>query len=695
MRTGHTNVAGMHYPRHIKHWIDYDLGRREIFASLAECLPEEARLFDSKLVVQAQAGRLDCRAILQETDVQRFIGDFFEESTVQMVKTLCQYPEIQRRFRIPDGLRYQGSKCATHLYDCSEGTEGSGRHRPDRKMPDRVLVLDGPSIQDRVIIYPSEFKNPLHFSSDNVIRYLNPELDIYESILRTSCSRETDQEEHNYAAEEAVAAAVVQTYHYMIDVGCKYGVLATGELCVFLRIDWEDYETLFYQTVDFRTRNSSHVSVGPEGGVSYRDTVLGHYLAFTLMAASCNETPSQDRINEANHELPTWHKEDVVPSSSQTSDNSGGSGSEYIPDGKPSKQDGDDGQRRQGPRRACRDPDQGTLRQGRPDDEDEEQHEPTIASAPSAPGGQSRQTQQGEGGTTQSTSGETGGSTADTTTQVRPYCSHDCLLGLANGGFLDANCPNVAFHRGNCERNLARLSHPIIQTQFLALLLKQLERTLDKGIEPLGLHGACGALFKVTLFQFGYTMVCKGAVEGRIKVMRHEEEVYKRLQTVQGKHVPVCLGAIDLRTVNRGYYYDVGVKLVHLLFLSWAGNDLCEADTRGKEKDQLEARAKLSLRAIHELGVVHKDVRLKNMVVKDESSDVMVIDFERAALLEPPRRPLMDKPIRQSPKSQEQKKQKKQFKQRRGTNPGLFSSEMKLIGDQFSQLHKRGRHVVG
>ncbi|RYC78622.1 hypothetical protein BFJ63_vAg18502 [Fusarium oxysporum f. sp. narcissi] len=54
----------------------------------------------------------------------------------------------------------------------------------------------------------------------------------------------------------------------------------------------------------------------------------------------------------------------------------------------------------------------------------------------------------------------------------------------------------------------------------------------------------------------------------------------------------------------------------------------------------LEDEAIRSLRAMHREGVVHKDVRLANISFNPETSGVMVIDFERALLLNPPRRPL-------------------------------------------------------
>ncbi|XP_044716019.1 kinase [Hirsutella rhossiliensis] len=167
-----------------------------------------------------------------------------------------------------------------------------------------------------------------------------------------------------------------------------------------------------------------------------------------------------------------------------------------------------------------------------------------------------------------------------------------------------------------------------------------LRQTLDAGITKLGKHGARGVLFKVTLLSYGYTFVCKGTVQAFIRDLEHEAAVYKRLEQVQGVNVPVFLGAVDLRPLKRTYYYDHRVYVVHMTFLSWGGDMIDEAKVAGSTRRILEAKALASLRAIHQEGVVHKDVRSANMLINKETDGVMMIDFERAILLEPVRWPL-------------------------------------------------------
>ncbi|EXK76918.1 hypothetical protein FOQG_18355 [Fusarium oxysporum f. sp. raphani 54005] len=65
-----------------------------------------------------------------------------------------------------------------------------------------------------------------------------------------------------------------------------------------------------------------------------------------------------------------------------------------------------------------------------------------------------------------------------------------------------------------------------------------------------------------------------------------------------------------------------------------------EDPNMGDMNRSLEDEAIRSLRAMHRKGVIHKDVRLENMLFNPETNGVMVIDFERALLLKQPRRPL-------------------------------------------------------
>ncbi|CCE29183.1 uncharacterized protein CPUR_02875 [Claviceps purpurea 20.1] len=224
--------------------------------------------------------------------------------------------------------------------------------------------------------------------------------------------------------------------------------------------------------------------------------------------------------------------------------------------------------------------------------------------------------------------------------QPYPYCSQKCLLGLVQGAFLDPKCPNVTLH---CQRGAGEAAHPkrhpVDHAEWLRLLREQFKQSIDLGITYEGVVGAVGAFFKVTLLAYGYTFVSKGTVAGHIKHLEYEARVYERLKPIQGRYVPVFLGAIDLRTMDKDYWIYFETKVVHMMFVSWGGI-LFHVHKAGM--DQLETLHDVpwldegvrALKAVHNEGVLHCDVRWGNVLFNSETKGIMVIDFERAELLD-------------------------------------------------------------
>ena len=119
-------------------------------------------------------------------------------------------------------------------------------------------------------------------------------------------------------------------------------------------------------------------------------------------------------------------------------------------------------------------------------------------------------------------------------------------------------------------------------------------------------------------------MVGKGTVLAFVKDLCHEAEVYRWLKTVQGVHVPICLGSIDL---DKLYYYDARIRIVHLMLLSWAGECLdgskTSASTDGPRWTSDLVRA---VNAIHGAGVLHRDIRMPNLVWNEEKRRIVMVD---------------------------------------------------------------------
>jgi hypothetical protein len=136
-------------------------------------------------------------------------------------------------------------------------------------------------------------------------------------------------------------------------------------------------------------------------------------------------------------------------------------------------------------------------------------------------------------------------------------------------------------------------------------------------------------LFKLTLDSHGYTFVAKGTVEAFVRCLKHEGRVYQHLDEVQGELVPVYLGNISLA---KPYFLDLGVRIVHMLLMSWAGEE-AEKDVMLGMPQDISAETKRAVARLRDCGVEHGDVRSANVLWNAEIGSVMLIDFERSEIL--------------------------------------------------------------
>lgn len=205
----------------------------------------------------------------------------------------------------------------------------------------------------------------------------------------------------------------------------------------------------------------------------------------------------------------------------------------------------------------------------------------------------------------------------------RPYCTHDCLRSLVEGGDLDPRCPNHSFHGPK----------HITKRDFLRAVKQQLliDTGSDASCMPLHPHGARGGLLKICLYAYGYTFVAKGSEKHNRKHLLNERQVYRQLTAVQGIHVPVCLGLLELQDA---YHYS-GARLSHLLLMSWGGRPLA-ASLNTEFQSSFPELAEEAMIAIHRLKVRHNDAEPRNMVFDSNSMTLMFVDFERSTSMSRP-----------------------------------------------------------
>ncbi|KAM0346541.1 hypothetical protein ACHAP4_011691 [Fusarium culmorum] len=640
-----TNPRGKWCPKNLRPWSSFLDQQKLTFGTLYDSFPIESRVFENRNFLAGLGNRISQRPVADEKTLEYFLHNSVEDPVKTIIEQLKLVEDVGRAFQIGDGVVFENHPHA--LSDIAEEvvereTRSTPPRTPDHRRdlnqlrPDQICVYrsDNTPSSRRTMVYISEYKPPHKLTTPHLRVGLRA-MDIHREVVnqRTIPTSVDPVARFRYHAEKLTASAITQTYHYMIESGLGYGLLTTGEAIVFLNIDWDEPETLYYHLAEPGPEVLAH----PNN--IHTCAAVGQYLAFTLMALGPPgerwEIGQEDCL-KAMDNLKTW-AEDFESTLRSIPENERSVSSDYSPGHEPTTYEGVDRSpillRKKIRRTAVCKSAKGPLRR---DDRREPSDDESVSKPPDTPtpsgGNRGQGTRRSQRLVLRSCEGSG--------EQGRQYCTQKCLLGMIRGDVLDPACPNVALHRKSCTS--ARARHPVNHDEWLRLLQNQLKRSLDDGIRPLQEGGARGVLFQVTLLAHGYTFVSKGTVRAFIKDLEHEAAVYERLKPIQGINVPVFLGAVDLRSMNKTYYYEHRVYVVHMTFLSWAGHSI--GTDRGQKVDGLDSffkdKAILSLRAMHRNHVAHKDVRSANMLFCPETRGVMMIDFERSVIRSPPRCPL-------------------------------------------------------
>ncbi|OHE90288.1 hypothetical protein CORC01_14417 [Colletotrichum orchidophilum] len=663
-----TNPRNKLCPTNLRPWPDFLHQQSIVFGTLYDTFPADKRCFESPSFLSGLGSRIAKRKITDEKALEYFLHNSVEDPVRAIMDELKQVEEVKGAFDLGNGIVFENhphvlSDTAAEVVERNlPSTPPSTPHNSkvdlQQLRADQICVYRTDSSNSRSMLYISEYKPPHKLTAPHLRLGLHS-MNIHKEVVnRKTIPTSVDPDARfQYHAERLTAAAITQTYHYMIEGGLEHGLLTTGEAIVFLKIDWREPETLFFHLAE----PSAEVAAHPKH--AHLCTAVAQYLAFSLIALGVpgeRRLHGQEERHRAIGKLKTWREDfettlrSIPDEERQPPDSSPGyepkvyedvDRSPYFLRGK-RRGHARDGRTNEQVRR---DPNESSDEESRRDVPDT----PTPTERRTRGKDLQSQADQGGQGTRRSKrilerrsrDGEDGGGSHF---KRMPYCTQKCLLGLVGGGVLDSACPNKLLHceksandRGHCcSRERADAHHPIDQTEFLRRLREQLKNSLDRGIAPLRRGGARGVLFKVCLRAYGYTFVSKGTVEAFIKDLQHEAAVYERLRTIQGVHVPVFLGSIDLRTINRTYFYDHRVYVVHMTFLSWGGHDLYEIKRVEGGDKHLEAMKTRLLHAIRDQGVQHNDVQDENMLFSEEVERIMMVDFEMAQFVEPHRPPL-------------------------------------------------------
>ncbi|KAH0441700.1 serine threonine protein kinase [Colletotrichum camelliae] len=618
-----TNPTGRVFPRRIVPWDDFATRQEEIWDQLSTSHSFSSRaLFPSPHQLEYVMSLIS--PISSETGLRNFQRDTVENAVQKLIDEAYNNTKLRSNIGLQGTVTFEShtnlgqsddaiseamEKMSIEKDSTGAATSTSRSRKPPRRArgkgnrADQFCIYrtsDGRNVPALAI----EYKAPHKLRCDEVVTGLESEIRPERDVINK------DGEGFAFASRSLVAAVVTQLFSYMIGKGIRYGYVCTGEAFVFLHIP--DDPTIVYYSVrvpNLDVLDDEHRLHG---------TAVAQVFAFILQALRAEPPPLS--WHDAAAALDTWAVEydDVLRNIPET-----------VRKGKEARPSPYKPQRWRGFKRSpirtrsrCKQSDGNARhRDDSGDDEEGTPPSPTPSRLPHTQGkaiatstvaGSARTEAQKRKRDRQHNQGK------QQNIKDRPFCTTQCLLGLASGGRIDGRCPNSQDHG----------QHHLNQSDFLRLVRTQLaeDRGPDADVVPLHLSGSIGSLFKIRLSRYGYTLVAKGVETLDLARLCHENDVYDRLNPIQGKYVPVCLGRVDLALP---LYYDSGVYK-HVLFLSWAGVPLFDTANQAAKADiDVVAQA---YKKMHQLGVLHRDAELRNVLRDTVGGSIMVVDFERAEL---------------------------------------------------------------
>ena len=610
-----TSPKGKCCPTALRPWLEFPSIQQEAFDAVYNLLhpPNEInpRLFSPLLHFQELRDTMMGRKIASEGDLRLYHSSAVENIVTNIIFVLASNPQHSQSLGLGQGVTFENH--TNTLNDLAEGVQAHLRSSTSLNQPRRP---PNPTYADQICIYKDdsgqmelsfiiEYKAP-HKLTKEILRVGLRAMDLPTEVIHRGTIPTDPQEKFSYNADRLVAAAITQTYSYMLESGVVYSCIITGEAMVFLWIKEDESNTLYYHLAE----PNEEVYPGEGLGFQHPLTAVSQLLSFCILSFQSKRRSQHWRDTSIRH-AQTWtddwekilrdipreaRKSDPPPSAYKAPKYPINMRSPY--------------QLRKRPRvspSSCS-PEHNPDRDNRDDPAEGPGGGPESISTPSKRGGPGANTRQGESrrrGTRGSSAGH----------QERPYCTQRCLLGLVQRFALDKCCPNASLHRQGKKGQ----THLLHKERFCELVQRQLATDLDQDVKELKQQGLRGALFRITLASHGYTFVGKATRDVYVRALQHEGTIYNRLESIQGKRIPVYLGNIDLERPWR----DLGVRLIHMLLMSWGGEKVQEVASLQMEICQFEEE-------IDRLGVQHNDMISDNMLWNDQIPGVMFIDFENS-----------------------------------------------------------------
>ncbi|KAG6093393.1 hypothetical protein E4U30_004350, partial [Claviceps sp. LM220 group G6] len=566
-------------PRLIVPWKGFPEKQREILNKIPSD-HEFTQSYLTRVYIRDIEGYV-MRRILQPIESEDSLAMNREEAVTRAIGILIK--EVRQNTELRTSLDIDGDVKFVRNVNHGESTPHSDSPVPSGKNSeaDEFCSIKRSPTGESEIVLAVQYKLPQKLPVSMLVAALEntTEINLDTSLI--------DEEGEEFGPKQLVAAVITQLFSTLVSKGLRFGYIDTGEAKVFLHIGSDPSRVEYHLSCprsDVQGEETMHLSA------------VSQLFAFVVQAIQASKPTKEWEI--AASKLPTWKlkrveiREKIPQIAEQTCEEA----DSHSPGTKIVSNDSTPINTRSASRSTHHSPDK--------IDNDVEVS--------------------GSGSKTGKELAQNGGmdKRLDSRQKMlsdvfkRSYCTNECVWGLAFGGSLDKNCPNVKDHG----------SKHIDRHEFLRLMREQLDgQDAHDHCKPINASGHIGYLFKIRLPSHGYTLVTKAVGLCDSAPLIHEEKMYNYLRDLQGRFIPACAGYVELKWVFRGQAYD-NTAFRHFLFLSYAGQPVLKA--LSEVDNSVVSQVLATLAQLHQHRVMHRDAAPRNMLYDDCTDRYMIVDLE-------------------------------------------------------------------
>ncbi|KAG6106728.1 hypothetical protein E4U13_007319 [Claviceps humidiphila] len=296
-----TNIRGKWHPEKLMQWTEFLSEQKVVFNNVREVFPTELRAFLRPITVRQYGTGIV--SIADEKTLERFVNASIQKPVNTIMKELQSMDTgklgrvCQIHFVIhPDDAKPLQIDAKTSRPGDPESVRARFCINLDRTTENASSSL----------LYVWEPKAPYDLTVEDLRAALRPTTTFGDLAAETgspAVATEDAEEvsQFNATAEQRVNRAVTQTYHNMMENSLEFGILTTGQAIVFLHVNWDDPQTLYYHIAE----PALDVSRAPWGDAAFFSAV-GQYVAFTIMALNKYRKPLQQQRARVLKTLSKW-----------------------------------------------------------------------------------------------------------------------------------------------------------------------------------------------------------------------------------------------------------------------------------------------------------------------------------------------------------------------------------------------------